>query len=132
MSYYITPYPYRYARRMARMAAECDPETRFTLALNVREENEEFVVNALVPGLKADDLNIQILEDVVTVEGEFKQDESEYLLRELPHGSFRRTIRLSDPVQADKAQARITDGVLTLRLPKAESARPKTIKVTVK
>jgi len=132
MSYYITPYPYRYARRMARMAAECDPETRFTLALNVREENEEFVVNALVPGLKADDLNIQILEDVVTVEGEFKQDESEYLLRELPHGSFRRTIRLSDPVQADKAQAKIADGVLTLRLPKAESARPKTIKVNVK
>ena len=132
MSYYITPYPYRYARRMARMAADCDTEARFTLALNVREENEEFVVNALVPGLKADDLNIQILEDVVTVEGEFKQDESEYLLRELPHGSFRRTIRLSDPVQADKAQAKIADGVLTLRLPKAESARPKTIKVTVK
>jgi len=132
MSYYITPYPYRYARRMARMAAEGDTEARFTLALNVREENEEFIVNALVPGLKADDLNIQILEDVVTVEGEFKQDESEYLLRELPHGSFRRTIRLSDPVQADKAQAKIADGVLTLRLPKAESARPKTIKVNVK
>ena len=132
MSYYITPYPYRYARRMARMAADYAPEARFTLALNVREENEEFIVNALVPGLKADDLNIQILEDVVTVEGEFKQDESEYLLRELPHGSFRRTIRLSDPVQADKAQAKIADGVLTLRLPKAESARPKTIKVNVK
>ena len=132
MSFYITPYPYRYARRLARMAADYAPEARFTLAINAREQDDEFVVNALVPGLKADDLNIQVLEDVVTIEGEFKQDESEYLLRELPHGSFRRTIRLSTPVQADKAQAKITDGVLTLHLPKAESARPKTIKVTVK
>jgi len=132
MSYYITPYPYRYARRMARMAAECDPETRFTLALNVREENDDFIVNALVPGLKADDLNIQILEDVVTVEGEFKQDESEYLLRELPHGSFRRSLRLPVALEAGKAEARIKDGVLTLRLPKAEESRPKTIKVAVK
>ena len=132
MSYYITPYPYRYARRMARMAAECESEARFTLALNVREENDDFIVNALVPGLKADDLNIQILEDVVTVEGEFKQDESEYLLRELPHGSFRRTLHLPAALDASKAEARIADGVLTLRLPRAESARPKTIKVAVK
>ncbi|MBM3153316.1 MAG: Hsp20/alpha crystallin family protein, partial [Chloroflexi bacterium] len=62
----------------------------------------------------------------------FKADENEYLMRELPHGSFRRSLRLSTPVEAGKAEARITDGLLTLRLPKAESARPKTIKVSVK
>ena len=131
MSYYIAPYPYRMARRLARMAEQA-PACDFALAVNVREENDEYLVSALVPGLKAEDLNIQILDEMVTIEGEFKQDESEYLLRELPQGTFRRTLRLSAPVQADKAQARITDGVLTLRLPRAESARPKTIKVTVK
>ncbi|MBN2387675.1 MAG: Hsp20/alpha crystallin family protein [Anaerolineales bacterium] len=131
MSYYITPYPYRQARRMARMQ-DCAPSANFALSVNVREQDDEFVISALVPGLKADDLNIQILEDVVSLEGEFKQDEAEYLLRELPHGSFRRTLRLSTAVEADKAQAKITDGVLTLHLPKAESARPKTIKVNVK
>jgi HSP20 family protein len=100
--------------------------------VDVRDEDDTYVINALTPGLKADDLNIQILEDVVTIEGEFKSDEQEYLLSELPHGSFRRTLRLPVAVEADKADAKITDGVLTLRLPKAESALPKTIKVAVK
>ncbi len=131
MTYYIAPYPYRMARRWARMA-ECETAHDLTLAVDVREANEEFVINALVPGLKAADLNIQILEDVVTIEGEFKGDESEFLLRELPQGPFRRTLHLTSPVDADKAEAKITDGVMILRLPKAESARPRTIKVAAK
>jgi len=131
MSYYVAPYPYRLARHMARMA-ECQPSNDFRLAVDVREDNDSYVINALTPGLKAEDLNIQILEDVVTIEGEFKADEQEYLLSELPHGSFRRTLRLPVAVEAEKAEAKIAGGVLTLRLPKAESARPKTIKVAVK
>ncbi|MFA5874481.1 MAG: Hsp20/alpha crystallin family protein [Anaerolineales bacterium] len=134
MTYYIAPYPYRMARRFARMA-ECEqPEHShgYTLSVDIREQDDAYVLSALVPGLKAEELNIQILEDVVTVEGEFKADETEYLVRELPHGSFHRTLRLPVTLDAEKAQAKITDGVLTLRLPKAESARPKTIKVAVK
>jgi HSP20 family protein len=132
MDFYIAPYrPYRMARRWLQ-AQEGEHDYEFTLAVNVREEDDAFVLSALVPGLKADDLNIQILEDAVTISGDFKADESEYLLHELPHGSFRRTLRLSVPVQADKADARIADGVLTLRLPKAEESRPKTIKINVK
>lgn len=132
MSYFVAPYPYRIARRWAHMADYEEPTHDFTLAVDVRDENDDYIVSALVPGLKAEDLNIQILEDVVTVEGEFKADENEYLVRELPHGSFRRTLRLLASLDPEKAQAKITDGVLTLRLPKAESARPKTIKVAVK
>jgi HSP20 family protein len=100
--------------------------------VDIREQDDVYVLSALVPGLKAEELNIQILEDVVTVEGEFKADQTEYLMRELPHGSFRRTLRLPATLDAEKAQAKITDGVLTLHLPKAESSRPKTIKVAVK
>jgi len=132
MSYFIAPYPYRMARRWARMAGYEEPTRDFTLAVDVRDEDDAFVISALVPGLKAEELNIQILEDVVTVEGEFKADEKEYLVRELPHGSFRRTLRLPASLDPEKAQAKINDGILTLRLPKAESARPKTIKVAVK
>ena len=132
MTYFVAPYPYRMARRWARMAGYEEPTHDFTLAVDIRDEDEAFVLSALVPGLKASDLNIQILDDVVTIEGEFKQDENEYLMRELPHGSFRRSLRLPAPVDADKAEAKITDGVLTLRLPKTESARPKTIKVAAK
>jgi HSP20 family protein len=132
MTYYIAPYPYRMARRWNRLASYEEPAHDFTLAVDVRDEDDAYVVSALVPGLKAEDLNIQILDDVVTVEGEFKADENEYIMRELPHGSFRRTLHLPASLDAEKAQAKIVDGVLTLRLAKAESARPRTIKVAVK
>jgi HSP20 family protein len=131
MTYFIAPNPYRMARRWARMA-DLEPQHDFSLSVDVHEENDAYILNALVPGLKADDLNIQVLEDVVTITGEFKADESEYLMRELPHGSFRRTLRLPATLDAGKAEASITDGVLTLHLAKAESARPKTIKIAVK
>jgi len=70
------------------------------------------------------------MEDVVTITGEFKDDESEdgkseYLMRELPYGSFSRSLRLPLTLDAGKADAKITDGVLTLRLAKAESALPR-------
>jgi HSP20 family protein len=132
MTYFIAPHPYRMARRWARLADYDNTSRDFTLAVDVRDDNDAYTINALVPGLKAEDLNIQVLENVVTVEGEFKADEQEFLMRELPHGSFRRTLRLPTELDSAKAEARITDGVLTLRLPKAESARPKTIKVAVK
>jgi len=131
MTYFIAPYPYRMARRWMQMA-NYEPSHDFTLGINVREEDDAYVLSALVPGLKADDLNIQVLDDVVTIEGEFQADESEYLVRELPHGSFRRSLRLPVALDASKAEADITDGVLTLRLAKAESARPKVIKVEAK
>jgi HSP20 family protein len=131
MTYFIAPNPYRMARRWAHMAG-FEPSRDFTLAVDVREEDDAYILSALVPGLKADDLNIQILDDVVTIEGEFQADESKYLIRELPHGSFRRSLHLPAALDASKAEAKITDGVLTLHLTKAESARPKTIKVAVK
>jgi len=131
MTYFIAPNPYRMARRWAHMNG-FEPSNDFNLSVDVREEDEAYILNALVPGLKAEDLNIQILDDVVTITGEFTADESEYLMRELPHGSFRRTLRLPVALDAKKTEASITDGVLTLRLAKAESARPRTIKVAVK
>jgi HSP20 family protein len=123
MTFYVQTYPHR---RMARRWAENSDRT---LGINVREEDDAYVLSALVPGLKADELNIQILEDVVRIAGEYKSDENSYLVRELPNGSFTRTLRLPDPIDAEQVDANITDGVLTLRLPKAESARPKQIKI---
>ncbi len=132
MTYFIAPTPYHMARRWARMANMEQVDHDFTLAVDVREQEDAYHISALTPGLKAEDLNIQVLDDVVTIQGEFKSDDNEYLMRELPHGSFRRTLRLPATLNASKAEARITDGILNLSLPKAESARPRTIKVAVK
>ena len=130
MTYYITPAPVRMRRwAPARVSA---PEYNFRLAVDVREEEDAYLLSAIVPGLKADDLSIQILEDVVTIEGTFPADENNYLLRELPQGKFHRSLRMPVELDAEKAEAKIDDGLLTLRVPKAESARPKTVKVNIK
>jgi HSP20 family protein len=131
MTFYIQPYPYR--RMYRHMAALNGGSSReHFLNVNVRDDEDTFVLSALVPGLKAEDLNIQVLEDVVRIEGEFQVNEDEYLLRELPSGSFSRVLRMPAEIDADNVEAKIADGVLTLRLPKAESARPKKIKIAVK
>lgn len=126
MTFYLHPYPYR---RLARRWAENNEQT---LGVNVREEEDAYILSALVPGLHADDLKIQVLEDIVRIDGEHRADAQNYLLHELPHGPFTRTLRLPAPIDANHVDAQITDGVLTLRLPKAESARPKRIKITAR
>lgn len=123
MTLYLQTYPARSMRRWATQPR--------SLNVNIREEDEAYELSALVPGLTADDLNIQVLEDVVRIEGEFKADETAFLLRELPQGPFARTLRLPAAIDADHVEAHIANGILTLRLPKAESARPKKIKVNV-
>ena len=126
MTFYLQTYPYR---RMARRWVENRDRT---LGINVREEDEAYVLSALVPGIKSDELNIQVLEDVLRIEGEYKADGNQYLVRELPNGSFTRTLRLPAPIDAENVEAEVIDGVLTLKLPKAESARPKQIKIKTK
>jgi HSP20 family protein len=129
MTLYIQPYQ---LHRMARRWAEQPQQAQYrALGVNVSEQDDAFTLSALVPGLKAEDLNIQVLENVVSIEGEYHADDAEYLLSELPRGSFRRELRLPAEIQAEKVKAKITDGVLTLNLPKAESSRPKKINISV-
>lgn len=124
MTFYVQTYPHR---RMARQWTESREQT---LGINVRQEDDAFVLTALVPGIPAEELNIQILEDVLQIKVDYKAEETTgYLVHELPSGSFTRTLRLPAPIDAEHVEADVTNGVLTLRLPKAESARPKQIKI---
>ena len=133
MTFYLQTYPYQRPQRRA--IRRWVNDNQHTLGVNIREEEEAYVLSALVPGLNADDLNIQVLDDVVRIEGEYKQSnqaENQYLVQELPHGSFTRTLRLPSALDADRVEAKIADGVLTLTLPRVESAKPKKIKIKVK
>src|SRR5512141_1292334 len=109
----MTLYAYSFPRRMARrwMAAAQDAAASRYLAVNVRDDDEAFVLTALVPGLKADDLSIQVLEDVVRIEGKMSESDAEYLVQELPTGSFGRELRLPAPLDAEQVDARIADGI---------------------
>jgi HSP20 family protein len=108
----------------------------FVLPVDVVATEDEFVLTAVVPGLKAEDLSVEILGDTVTLRGDVRAPDygkdARALLQERVYGEFAR--RLTLPVELDgaKAEALVENGVLTLRLPKAEAAKPKQIKVTVK
>ena len=141
MTMYVSPYRRLTSLReaMDRLFDESYPEFQQTereslLAVNVSADDEAFTIKALVPGLNGDDLNIEILNNTVALRGEFKSDETEntrMLACELPAGRFARVITLPVDVDAAKVEAQIKDGVLVLRVPKAEAHRPKTIKINV-
>lgn len=101
------------------------------LPLDVYTTNDAVVIRASVPGAKPDDVEITIEGDTVTIRGEIKapQEEGTFLLQEQRYGPFSRSIELALPVQADKAEAKFENGVLTLTIPKAEEIKPKVIKV---
>jgi len=108
----------------------------FGLDLDVEAKNDEFILHANVPGLKPDDIHIEIVDNTVTLRGEYKaeskNEEKNYLLMERNYGQFTRTVTLPAPVNAGKADAQVEHGVLTLHLPKAEEAKPKLISVKAK
>ncbi len=126
MTYYIRPYRPHVHRRMENI------EQANILRVDVREEDNEFVVTTAVPGLSAEDLNIQVLNNIVRIEGEYATSDGEHLLREMPEGKFLRTLRMPNDIDADKVEAKIKNGILSLTLPKVEAARPKQIKILAK
>jgi HSP20 family protein len=114
------------------MAETPQHEREMALSVDVFTDDEGYEITALVPGLDADDVAIEILNNTVAIRGEFKSElpeNSKYLLCELPTGSFSRVITLPTAVDSAKVEASIKNGVLKLSLPKAEAHRPKAIKV---
>jgi HSP20 family protein len=107
-------------------------QARVFPALNVWEQADELCVEAELPGLKADELDISVEGDVLTIKGqrgENAQEGATFHRRERGVGAFSRVLRLPVPVAPDRVQASFRDGVLLITLPKAEEARPRKIKV---
>jgi HSP20 family protein len=105
-------------------------------AIDMYQTDDELVVKAALPGLKADEVQINVTDDILTLRGEVKQEEEKrdksWHIREHRWGSFERSVRLPTGVIADKAQADFQNGILTISLPKLEEVRPKTITVKAK
>jgi HSP20 family protein len=111
---------------------------RVELPVNIWEDADVLHVVARVPGLEADDLEITLVGEVLTIRGRFPSDaereESKdwsWYSNELWYGPFERTISLPTKVQSDKVDAVFKNGLLHLTIPKAEEVKPKTIKVKV-
>ena len=105
----------------------------WNLALDVAEKGDVFTVKASLPGISPDDLNVTLEDNVLTIQGEVKEDElieeNSYHIRERRYGSFSRSVRFPVPVEGEKVEAEYENGVLTLSIPKAEAVKPKRIAV---
>ena len=102
-------------------------------ALNVYEDGDELIVEAQLPGLKPDDLDINVEQGVLTISGqttaEEERKERNYLIREHRTGRFSRSLRLPATYNPDACQASFEHGVLRLSFPKSESAKPRRIQI---
>ena len=107
-----------------------------TPAVDMYQTDDEIVVKASLPGFKADEVQINVTGDVLTLKGEVKHEEEKnnksWHIREQRWGSFQRSVALPTNVVSDKAKAEFENGILTITLPKAEEVRPKTITINAK
>ncbi len=105
-------------------------------AVEVFETDQEVVVRAELPGVDPKNVNVTVQDNTVTIEAEAKEEQEErgrnYLRRELRYGQFSRTLALPTEVKAEEARATYRNGLLELRVPKSERAKPKQVKVDVR
>ena len=107
-----------------------------TPAIDMYQTDNEIVVKAALPGIKADEVQINISGEVLTLKGETKHEEEKkdkaWHMREQKWGAFERSVVLPTEVISDKAKAEFENGVLTITLPKAEEVKPKIINIKAK
>jgi HSP20 family protein len=103
--------------------------------MDIEETKDEILVKAELPGMRKEEVKIQINNDVLAITGERKREdetrEKTYHRIERAYGKFQRMIRLPTEVDATKVKATYENGVLTIRLPKSEQAKPKEIAIEV-
>lgn len=104
-----------------------------SLALDVRTTPDAYEIEAALPGIKPENVDISVLGDMLTINAtsgdETSRDEDGYSYREIRRGSFSRTVSLPSGVNADAASATFENGMLRLSIPKAEEAKPRQIQV---
>jgi HSP20 family protein len=107
-----------------------------TPAIDMYQTANDIVVKASIPGMKAEDVQINITGDVLTLKGEVKQEEERkdkaWHIREQRFGSFERSVALPTAVKTDEAEAVFENGILTITLPKADEVKPRTINIKAK
>jgi HSP20 family protein len=105
-----------------------------TMPLDVTSTADELVIKAALPGVKPEDVDITVENGTLTIRGqsaeERQEGEGDYLVQEIRRGEFSRSITLPSGLEPDKASASFDNGVLTLRVPKAEQVKPRQIRIS--
>jgi HSP20 family protein len=105
-----------------------------SMPLDVHVTGDELVVQAQLPGVKPEDLDVTVENGTLTIaaetSSETRNEERNFLVHEIRRGSVSRTIPLPDGLEPDRARAEFENGILTLRVPRAEQVKPRTIRIT--
>ncbi len=109
------------------------PARPAAMPLDAYRDGEQFVVQFDLPGADAESIDLTVEKNVLTVHAERRrsQEGSEYLVAERPHGTFSRQLFLGETLDTERIDAEFTDGVLTLRVPIAEKAKPRRVAIKV-
>ena len=122
--------PFRLMDELMRNTGNGNRVTGFTPLVDVHETEEEYLVKVDLPGVKADDVNIEVNENVLSISGSRVAEETgQAQLVERPYGSFVRTLTVPQGVDSDSIEAGYQDGVLELRIPKPAEQKPKKITI---
>jgi HSP20 family protein len=104
------------------------------LPLDVTTSDDALTIEAALPGIRPEDVDITIENGTVRISGktadERKAEEGSYVVQEIRRGSFSRTVTLPNGLEADKASASFENGILRLEIPKAEQVKPRQIKIS--
>jgi len=107
----------------------------FAPSIDIMTEGDNVVVKAELPGMKKEDIDVDLTEDTITISGEKQKEEKvekkDYHSIERSYGSFKRSFSLPSQVQTEKASAKFKDGVLEIKIPKTEEAKKKEKKVMI-
>ncbi|MBI2842793.1 MAG: Hsp20/alpha crystallin family protein [Armatimonadetes bacterium] len=108
-------------------------ERAWAPVVDAYEDENNIVLRAELPGMKREDINIEVTQDSLTISGErkFEEDKKNYVRVERPYGPFARTFAINTPVNTANVKATYKDGILELIIPKAEETRPRKIQVSV-
>ncbi|NLL90720.1 MAG: Hsp20/alpha crystallin family protein [Dehalococcoidales bacterium] len=106
----------------------------WNILIDVMQKNDDIIVSASVPGIKPEQIDVAVEDNVLTIRAIRKSeaaDDVNYLIKERPEGSFFRALRLPDTVDSEKIESSYCNGVLTITMPKAEEKKKKQIEVKV-
>jgi HSP20 family protein len=123
----------RWMRQMIEQAYE--GERMLNFPMQMKNTADEITLYAMLPGLTTEEVSIEFNDQRLTISGEYPElaeENNSLVFNDFPAGKFSRTIELTEPVKVDKIEAHMLNGVLTIRVPKAEEAKPKTIKIIAK
>jgi len=120
-------------QRMLRTVGPEEADTTWSPAVDIFEKGEDLVIRAELPGIEKDAIEVRVENDTLTLSGSRERDselQDEHVYRlERVHGSFERSFRLPKSVDASRIEAEFKNGVLQVKLPKAEEARPRKVEI---